>query len=263
MDALSGFPFPVFVSSGGAERGRSVAMRAAQAAEWLDQTVGMPEIPPLYVVDSNDWDAIATTPLYGMPHVDSDRVVVGQEPAAFWSSLTGVIAPVAGSGGLARLRQVYGDDLDLGGFADLLVCHELSHLAHGASWPEGWVGFWLKELAANLGLHGYVTEIEPEQSATLETVVEVVWGAPYEAWPIHDLARMKDSLTGDGSNYVWFEFGLQVLAKQLWDTAGAAGLRTVITALRGPTLDFIQVVDLLAELDPSVARAIQNWPNHD
>ncbi|MEV5963004.1 hypothetical protein AB0L70_14645 [Kribbella sp. NPDC051952] len=262
MDALSDFPFPVFVSTGGTERGRSVATRAAQAAQWLDQTVGMPTIPPLYVVNSNDWDAVATTPLYGMPHVDSDRVVVGQEPAAFWSTLTGVIAPVAGSDGLARLRQVYGEDLDLGGFADLLVCHELTHLAHGASWVEGAVGFWLKELAANLGLQGYVSEVEPQQLATLETVVEVVWAAPNEAWPIHDLARMKDSLTGDGSNYVWFEFGLQVLAKRLWDTAGAAALQTIITALRGPTLNFTQVLHMLADLDPSVAQTIQNWPNH-
>ncbi|TCC57725.1 hypothetical protein E0H73_30680 [Kribbella pittospori] len=261
MDTLRGFPFPVFVSSGGAERGRSVAVRAAQAAEWLDRTVGMPEIPPLYVVNANDWDAVATTPQYGMPHVDSDRIVVGQEPAAFWSTLTGVIAPLVGPEGLARLRQVYGDDLDLGGFADLLVCHELSHLAHGASWPAGPVGFWLKELAANLGLQGYVAEVEPEQSATLETIFEVTWAAPSDPWPVHDLARMNESLVGDGSNYVWFEFGLHVLAKRLWDTAGATALRTLVAALQGPPLDLTHVVNMLADLDPSVARTIQNWPN--
>jgi hypothetical protein len=64
-----------------------------------------------------------------------------------------------------------------------------------------------------------------------------------------------------GSNYVWFEFGLHMLAKRLWSTAGAAGLQAVITALRGPALDFTKWWTLLAELDPSVAQAIQNWPN--
>ena len=72
---------------------------------------------------------------------------------------------------------------------------------------------------------------------------------------------MKDSLTGDGSNYVWFEFGLQNLAKRLWQTAGSTALQTIITVLRGPALDLAQVVNLLAGLDPSVARAIQNWPD--
>jgi hypothetical protein len=261
VDTLAGFPFPVFVSSGGAERGRSVAVRAAQAAEWLDHTVGMPEIPPLYVVGSTDWDAVATTALYGMPHADSDRIVVGQEPAAFWSSLTSIIVPLVGPDGLERLEQVYGEELDLGGFADLLVCHELTHLAHGAAWPTGPVGFWLKELAANLGLQGYVSEIEPERSPTLETIFEVTWTAPSGQWPVRELARMRDSLTGDGSNYVWFQFGLHVLAKALWTTAGPAALRTVVTALRGPALDFTEVVQVLAELDPSIAQAIQNWPS--
>jgi hypothetical protein len=65
-----------------------------------------------------------------------------------------------------------------------------------------------------------------------------------------------------GSNYVWFEFGLHMLAKRLWSTAGAAGLQAVITALRGiqPSIS-PKWWTLLAELDPSVAQAIQNWPN--
>jgi hypothetical protein len=260
LEPLDGFPFPVFVSAGGASRGRSVAQRAARTVEWLDRSVGMPETPPLFVVGPDDWEKVATLPLYGMPHVDSDRVVVGQQPAAFWSALTGVIAPLVGSEGLGLLHKVYGDPPDLGGFADLLVSHELSHLAHGESWPEGPVAFWVKELAANLGLQGYVTEVEPTEAGRLETIFDVTWAAPDSHWPVRDLPRMEDSLAGDGSNYVWFEFGLQVLAKRLWQTTGATAFRNVVTALRGPALGFEQVMDLLEELDPGVAQAIRDWP---
>jgi len=221
----------------------------------------MPETPPLFVLGADDWEKAATISLYGMPHVDSDRIVVGQEPAPFWSAVTGVITPLVDAEGLRLLQKVYGDPPQLGSFADLLVSHELSHLAHGRSWPKGPVGFWMKELAANLGLHGYVTELEPAESARLETILEVTWSSvPNSHWPVRDLLRMEDSLAGDGSNYVWFEFGLQLLARRLWQTAGATALQTVITALRGPELDLGQAVELLEHLDPAVAQAIRDWP---
>jgi hypothetical protein len=89
---------------------------------------------------------------------------------------------------------------------------------------------------------------------------EVTWAAPDGHWPVRDVARIQDSLAGDGSNYVWFEFGLQVLAKRLWQSAGVTAFRNVVTALRGPALDFGQMVDLLEDSDPGVARAVRDWP---
>ncbi|GAB3959625.1 hypothetical protein GCM10027614_79510 [Micromonospora vulcania] len=175
LEPLDGFPFPVFVSAGGTARGQAVAQRAARTVAWLDRVVGMPETPPLFVVGTGEWDQVASIPLYGMPHVESDRIVVGQEPAPFWDSVTGAITPLLAPAGLRRLHQVYGDPIDLGPFADLLVSHELTHLAHGPSWPEGPVAFWVKELAANLGLQGYVTEVEPSETTRLETIFEVTW----------------------------------------------------------------------------------------
>ncbi|MDX3238271.1 hypothetical protein PV392_21790 [Streptomyces sp. ME03-5709C] len=263
LEPLAGFPFPVLVSPGGAARGRQVAERAARTVEWLGRHVSMPETPPLFVVGPDDWDKVANIPLYGMPHVSSERIVVGQRPAPFWDAVTGAIIPLVDPQGLERLHAVYGEPLDLGGFADLLVSHELTHLAHGVDdAPEGPVTFWLRELAANLGLQGYVTEVEPAEAARLETVFEITWAAaPHSHWPVTDLARMADSLEGDGSNYVWFEFGLHVLAKRLWQTAGAAAFRSVVSALRGPAVDFGQVVDLLEDLDADVARAVRDWPH--
>ncbi|MFC5927778.1 hypothetical protein [Micromonospora vulcania] len=261
LEPLDGFPFPVFVSAGGTARGQAVAQRAARTVAWLDRVVGMPETPPLFVVGTGEWDQVASIPLYGMPHVESDRIVVGQEPAPFWDSVTGAITPLLAPAGLRRLHQVYGDPIDLGPFADLLVSHELTHLAHGPSWPEGPVAFWVKELAANLGLQGYVTEVEPSETTRLETIFEVTWAAaPQGHWPVRDLPRMAQSLDDDGANYVWFEFGLQVLARRLWQVAGATALQRVVDALRGSTYDLPGVLSLLRELDPAVARSVLDWP---
>ncbi|MGW1530463.1 hypothetical protein [Streptomyces sp. NPDC002159] len=261
LESLGGYPFPVYVSPGGAVRGRAVAERAAKTVKWLERAVALPQTPPLFVVDAEHWDQVAALPIYGMPHVLLDRIVVGQEPAPFWDAVTDAITPNVGAQGLRRLRRVYGKDIDLGPFADLLVSHELTHLAHmGSDWDDS-ISFWLGELSANLGLHGYVHEVEPREIATLETAFEVTWDAPNEHWPVRDLMSMGDSLDGDGSNYVWFEFGLEVLAKRLWQTRGVAALQRLIGTLRGPALNFDQVVDVLVGLDPWVGQAVCNWPD--
>lgn len=260
LEPLAGFPFPVFASPGGAERARLVAERANRTVTWLDHAVGMPETPPLFVLGPDDWDKVATIPLYGMPHVESDRIVVGQQPAPFWNAVIGAIVGHVEGGDLRRLHDVYGNPIDAGLFADLLVAHELTHLGHGETWSPGPVAFWLGELVANLGLHGYVTEVEPDQSTRLTTIFEVTWAAPNDHWRVRDLAHMEQGLEGDGSNYVWFEFGLQVLAKRLWETTGVAALQRLVGAVRGPELGFDEVVKLLDELDPAVARSIRDWP---
>jgi hypothetical protein len=72
LESLDGFPFPVFVSAGGAARGRSIAQRAVRTIDWLDRSVGIPETPPLFVVGPDDWDKVTLIPQYGMPHVGSD-----------------------------------------------------------------------------------------------------------------------------------------------------------------------------------------------
>ncbi|NMO50789.1 hypothetical protein HH310_06225 [Actinoplanes sp. TBRC 11911] len=259
LTPVAGFPFPVFTSAGGAERARMVAERAARTIAWLDRVVGLPETPPLFVLGPDDWDKVATTPLYGMPHVETDRIVVGQQPAPFWNAVIGTVVGHVEGGGLRRLHDVYGNPIDIGLFADLLVAHELTHLTD-REWAPGPVGFWLGELVANLGLHGYVTEVEPEQTMRLTTIFEVTWSAPNDHWPVRDLAHMEKGLEGDGSNYVWFEFGLLVLAKRLWETAGAKALQRLVGAMRGPELGFDEVVKLLDELDPAVGQAIRNWP---
>lgn len=114
-----------------------------------------------------------------------------------------------------------------------------------------------------MGLHGYICECEPESLPTLETVFDVIWHTSPARWPITDLHRTHESATeaDDGTNYVWFEFGLQVLAKHLWEECGATALQFMRSTLHGPILSDDQIVGLLEGMDPTVADSIRSSPS--
>jgi hypothetical protein len=82
--------------------------------------------------------------------------------------------------------------------------------------------------------------------------------------PVTDLHRMHESATAadaDGTNYVRSEFGLQMLAKLLWEERGATALRHINSTLHGPILSDDQIVGVLEELDPTVADSVRSWPS--
>ncbi|GAA1324023.1 hypothetical protein [Pseudonocardia xinjiangensis] len=225
--SVDGFSFAVFSSTGGVDRARSVAARSERAISWLASHVEMPPAPPLFVVGRQDWDRVALVPQYGLPHVSRTRLLTCQEPSEIWDSVIATAWPDLSPAARDRLRHIYGTPPDLGSFADLLVVHELTHLADNPAWLDeqgpgsehAWGNhphvLWFVELFANLGLHGYVSEREPGALPVLETIFEVIWHTSPHRWPITGLPRMHEASTAqhsDGTNYVWFEFGLQVLA---------------------------------------------------
>lgn len=127
---LEGWSFPVHVSPGGAARGRSIADQAERTVGWLKTVAGEFAIPDLYVVDRDDWDAVASFPVYGIPHEAPDRIVVGQEPAEFRDVVLDSIDPFLSQPDRAELVRVHGDPVTLGSSADLLVSHEIGHYLH-------------------------------------------------------------------------------------------------------------------------------------
>jgi len=276
LEIIDGFAFRVYSSRGGSDRTRSVATRCGRAISWLASYLEMPPTPPLFVLGRQDWHRIALMPQYGLPHASRRQIIMGQEPSDIWHKMTSAVWPDLSDASQKRLRDVYGTPPDLGAFADLVVAHEVTHLADNPAWLDEWKPgsetfwgntprlLWFVELFANVGLHGYICECEPEALPTLETVFDVIWHTPPARWPITDLHRMHESATAadaDGTNYVWFEFGLQVLAKHLWEECGGTALEYMSSTLHGPILYDDQIVDILEELDPTVADSIRSWPS--
>jgi hypothetical protein len=257
---LEGWSFPVHVSPGGAARGRSIADQAERMVGWLKTVTGEFEIPDLYVAGRDDWDAVASFPVYGMPHEAPDRIVVGQEPAEFWDVVLDSIDPFLSPADRAELVRVYGDPVTLGSFADLLVSHEIGHYLHPVADGADPTSFWLREMLANLALQGYVSEMEPSLEETLLTVVQVSWRSTGSSWQFTELTDMGRATDGDGANYVWYEFGLQVLTKRLWTNAGVTALRRLIDLLSGPAPTQDEAIAAIEALDPGVAADLRQWP---
>ncbi len=261
LSEISGFAFPVSCTTGGEMRARAVARRMERALSWLDGHGVIPSVPALFVVGSGDWAGVTLGPPYGMPHGGDGRIVVGREAGPFWQELLVIAASHPDAAMQQRLAAAYSRPADVEAFADLLLVHELGHLTHGEGRPSGPISLWLGEIAANLCLRGYVSEAEPESLPALETLGEVVWGAARGPWPVHDLDRMADALAGDGANFFWFRFGLQVLARRLWESAGPTALRGVVSLLQSPVQPLGDVADVLATFDRNVGRAVLNWPH--
>ena len=116
-------------SRGWATRAQQIAERTRRTIEWLSGMVNMPPIPPLFVLNAKDCPHPALIPHYGLAHVNRLRIVVGQELRPFFDRIIDRLRPKLSDSSLSRLAGVYGDPLDFSPFADLLVCHELTHLA--------------------------------------------------------------------------------------------------------------------------------------
>lgn len=95
-----------------------------------------------------------------------------------------------------------------------------------------------------------MTESEPDQVTTVDTICDVVWRTPADHRPAAALERMAEALVGasdGGANYVWFEYGLITMAKRLWQAGGARGFRHLYEALNRPTQEAL--IDAVSDVD--------------
>ncbi|MFD5574064.1 hypothetical protein [Streptomyces cadmiisoli] len=227
-------------------------------------TVGAPSLPPVFVVGEKQWGQVAEYSGYGVVHAGSTRVVIGQEQPDFWATFIEMVWPGITPERRQSALTAFGGELDPARFADFFISHEISHLSHGEGWDEAPQSFWAQELFANLGMLGYITEVESDHITALDAFVEATWSSSVK-WPVQELERIREPVEGNGDagvcNYVWFEVGLIVIAKRLWGAAGAEGFRRLRDILVGPVLSTAQIADALADVDPEVGQAIRNWPH--
>lgn len=271
LDLLREYSYPVFVSRNGADRARGIADRTQRMTDWLAGMVSMPPIPPLFVLGPDDWHRAALVPHYGLAHVNRSRIVVGQEPSPFFGRTIDVLRPWLTDSDYIRLSDVYGDPPDFSPFADLLICHELTHLADRPSHLDsgddlGWGvhpgALWFCELFANLGLQGYIATESPAELPALETLYEVISGTEPPRWRFTRLSEMYDAMTAsdiDIDNYTWFEFRLQHLARRLWRAGGPSAFAELHRVLHGPLLTHDAMIDVLAGIDADVADQVREW----
>ena len=263
LSSLEGFPFPVFVSRGSEDRGRSIACRAAHAIGWLGQVTGKVRRPTLVVADEQDWPSVCEIPIYGVPFSTPGKLGTSPTPALWWQEYVDALQPHLSGSASTGIATIFGDPPDFTGLADLIITHEATHLFHEIH-PDTWASEfpfdWVAELFANLGMHGYLATHEPDQLRLLRTMADATIDAGHEIWGMRDLALMVESMQASVTNYVWYEFRLIRLAERLWTAGGEDGLRDYQRLLGHPDLTHHQVVDRLSRLEPEVADAVRRWP---
>jgi hypothetical protein len=250
----------VFSSAGQEAVAVDLAARARAAWEW-SSSICDPffPTPPLLVLDADDWTAFAPMPVFGMPQAWSDRLIAPVAGGDLFDDYAQVILRSIGDRELEQLTGVYGSPPEIGlPISRLAVAHEVGHYFHFFD-DNGAVGFarhWIAELFANIVLYGYVAEREPRQLPVIETIVETNEAVNPVQWSASGIDAMGG---GSPSGYIWAQFRLIHIAKQIWQNAGVAAFGYFHSELREPSLTDDAIVKALTGLDPRAATAVQRW----
>ena len=257
---LEGTPFPVLASPGAEMRATEVAARVDRAHRWMTDVIGFDPQVALWVLAPDDWVRLSGYPVFGFPHfVGDDTILTGSIPPPFFDDLVAALWPQLSEETRGDVEEVYGRPPRIHPFADMLAVHELCHLYHQQSgfwFPERW----LSELFCNIGLEGYITEIEPDQIAVLRTFSAVAQDIDPQAFPVRDIHRMEAALEGGPMNYAWFQLLLHRAAIPIWQTGGASVLRRLFDRFRDGSHPADLRQALADDVDPSVARVIDDLP---
>lgn len=240
---------PVFASVGTEERATLIGRIAADSHAYIADLLGFHPATQVLVLAESDWDARTEARPYGLPNASNGSLVVAGTEAPFWAELTEMVAEID----QPELARVYGGGdgvIRLGPFFDLVAVHEVAHVFHEGS--QHFPRLWLQELFANLCLHAWVAERSPASLTILLTLPELGAKAPPESFSFRtrdDFERLYTDV--GGSNYVWFQFRLQLEAAALYERAGAASVARLFDAFR---LDDAALARRLHEaVDPGLA----------
>ena len=225
LASLPGFPFEVRTSASTGEQAGRLADRCARAYSYLGEMLAFRPRCALIVLNRADWSERASNPLYGMPYYSAGNLFLAGEPSDLIARLEAVASsapPLAAQ----ALDQVYGTGADrLVPFADMLVVHELAHAFHDGV-PFVFPRSWLMELFADMALYAYVVAHEPDRSLQFETLPRVALQHRLLTPVARDL-RYFEAFYPDIEPlaYVWYQFRLTMMAKDLIDAAGPDVLR--------------------------------------
>ena len=257
LASLPGFPFEVHTSASTREQAGRLADRCGRAYGYLGEMLAFRPRYALVVLNRADWPERASNPLYGMPYYDDGHLFLAGEPSDLVARLEEVArsAPPAGA---QALDQVYGTGAGcLVPFADLLIVHELAHAFHDGV-PFLFPRSWLMELFANMALYAFVVAEEPGRRLHLETLPRVALENCLLKPVARDLRYFEARYPYiEPLTYVWYQFRLTMMAKDLIDAAGPNVLRRLWDAF---ALSDEQLASVLGgRVHPAAGQWLASW----
>ena len=264
MSEVGGEELSVWVSEGAETQAQHIASMVRRARDWATPILGMTPKFSLHVSGPTDWEAVSAVPglTYGLPHTsdEGDRLIVGAQPAGFFSATARTYLAHADSRTGEVLLGAYGDDLDMVPFVDAIVVHELGHLYHQQV-PFEFPRLWLTELFANLVMIGYVHDLEPALLPGIEAYASAAVHASEALYPGSTLEEMYAPPEVSAETYVWYQMVLIAGAIALWRAVGIDGLRGMHTRFRDPDLDLPTIHARLGDIHQEAIGIVENWPD--
>lgn len=262
-----------YYSTGFEQQARQMADRCDRVLAFYNNLIEFKPAVTLLVLSKKDWSTYTGFPVYGMPHYnhENQRLIVASEDNDFWQSFNPSLDKLSGES-IRQLTQTYSDangKSALRSFFDLLAIHELGHAFHiqgGLNIQRIWMG----ELFANIFLHTYIAEKEPELLPTLTVLPKTTLASidvnTLQYTTLSELETNYETITQRfPNNYVWYQFRLHRAAEKIYDEGKTTAFKKLWGTLKNEkeVINDSALATLLAEkAHPAIANVLLNW-NHD
>ena len=270
LNQLKDQSFPVYYSSGHQQRAQTMALQIAKAIAFHQNLLEFKPTVTLLILSANDWKTYTTEPVvYGMPHYNekNKRLIVAAEDNEFWQSFLPPLDQLPES--LRKpIQTTYSSSdghITMQPFFDLLAIHELGHAFHmqsGLVMQRNWMG----ELFANILLHTYIAEKEPELLPALTLFPKMVVAAGSKEFKYTTLQDIQERYSEIArqypKNYGWYQCRWHAGAAGIYDAAGKQVCCKLWDALKGnkEMLTDEQLVTLLETMvHKRMADMIKYW----
>ncbi|NNK72277.1 MAG: hypothetical protein HKO94_03700 [Flavobacteriaceae bacterium] len=228
-----------YYSSGAAKQAEEMAMRCDRVMSFYKSHIGFQPAVTLLVLSESDWNSYTDFPLYGMPHYSNkNTLVVASHDNDFWKSFIPPLDMMPKEL-TAQITETYSNKnggLTMRGFFDLLAIHELGHVYHeqgGLTMQRKWMG----ELFANILLHTYIAEQEPELLPLLtafpKMVVSTTDKSTLKFTTLNELETNYDIITQQyPNNYGWYQSRWHIAAGDIYDDGGVQTIKNLWNTLK-------------------------------
>ncbi|MGJ8661219.1 MAG: hypothetical protein ACSHXL_04215 [Bacteroidota bacterium] len=269
LNHLEGHNINTYYSNGSEEQAETMATRCDSVMSFYKTIIRFQPTVTLLVLSPLDWWKYTNFPVYGMPHYDdAQTLIVASEDNDFWKSFIPDLKQLPAE--LAQeITNTYSNQngaLTMRSFFDLLAIHELGHAFH----IQGKLKMqrkWMGELFANIFLHTYIAEKEPELLAALTVFPQmVVASTNIKELKFITLNELEDNYNILGQqypqNYGWYQCKWHIASRKIYDSGGNSAIQNLWFTLQSQheSLDDEKFAKLLQQkAHQSIADVQLKW----
>lgn len=269
LNHLEGNKTKTYYSNGSKEQAEIMAKRCENVISFYKSLINFEPTVTLLVLSPEDWSKYTNFPVYGMPHYnDAQTLIVASEDNDFWESFIPPLdqLPKELAQQIANTYSDQNNSLTMRGFFDLLAIHELGHAFHeqgGLTMQRKWMG----ELFANILLHTYIAEKEPELIPALTVFPQMVVSSTkkneLKFTTLNELETNYELLGQQyPNNYGWYQCRWHKAAGEIYDGAGIKAFKKLWQALKkqNEPLDDTAFTNMLSKkAHQSIANVPLKW----